>query len=85
MGFNVAMQGIFAAQPHLWQWVSELPDSAGVRLFTEWAQELQTAVEQMQVLSPPQAREVLSLLEHLDKQHVGFANLAPVPVSALCI
>ena len=63
-------QVIFASQPHLWRWVNELPGAAGVRLFTEWAQELQSAADQMDSLGVQLAASLLSLLQHLNRQHV---------------
>lgn len=76
------MQAIFASQPHLWQWVNELPGSAGVRLFTEWAQELDKAAERMHSLDGLSAVDVLSLVHHLDGQHVRplllFLPAAPI-------
>ncbi len=50
--------------------MNDAPSAAGVRLFIEWTQELQTAADHMHSLDQRLAASVHDLLEHLDKQRV---------------
>ncbi|KAK9819337.1 hypothetical protein WJX74_007720 [Apatococcus lobatus] len=72
---NEEIKAAFARHPQgaeLWRFVHERPDAAGLRLFTEWTQQLQAASDQMEHLTKAQGASLLKLLEHLDKQHVGL-------------
>ncbi|KAK9867681.1 hypothetical protein WJX84_011267 [Apatococcus fuscideae] len=69
------VQEVFASQPHLWEWVSELPDAAGLRLFSEWNQQLEAAAANIQHLTGQDAAAVLGLLQHLENQRVNLKLL----------
>lgn len=69
------MQAAFASHPEgaeLWRFLNERPDAAGMRLFTEWTQQLRAAADQMEHLTRTQAAELVKLLQHLDKQRVSM-------------